>query len=562
MPFHDTPISKVMAESPFELKYYKLFFGGVNGVWRGSDGTTNYGVGIRFLYRLQSHYSPINDGSPALGGPDGGHVKRDRIVAQPVIIGALILLVMAACSEDPSGPSHKMSVTFNTDTLMIERLQVGNDTTLTIPVHFSGASTVGSLRFLVTDPHFRVEPEVWESPDPLPEALAVGLVTTVADSYATQIQVVASNEMIGAITIAAVAWSPWASLRVTPGLIDFGRVFPEIESLRSVRCENSSLAATACTLSVIQPIQELEPIPGIVILPPGRSEELRLQLTCDTEGFRVGDLEIVSNDPFQPRIRVEVKAECRGIPRLEGWPDSLDFNTTALHIGKPRAFTLYNYGNGWLELEAVSVPEEIALSHAAATIEIGDSLRLDVMWMPVEPGRLAAVMEWRTNEESPEHSTVLTGQTVHGILPGEGLGGLRLDMTPDDVHREFGLHDYETKEPFCLIGWHFDSMQDVAFFPAMRPECDIVDPDAEAFEIGGDGAFAGRTEAGTGIGSTFQEVQYEFGLPDTMHNEGPNRWVGYPVRGILFLFEDNRVTAIDVFRPEDWKRKKRFNPFG
>jgi hypothetical protein len=481
-------------------------------------------------------------------------MNKIRAARPSSVAGVLLLLLLAACSGSPSNPAGGPSVDFFADTLSIAGAQVGRDTTLTIPIQISGLSSGQTLQFRVTDPHFRVEPEVWDTSQPPLDTVRVVFYSSVADSYATRIRAVVANAPAGELVVAAVASSRWASLHVSPGLVDFGRVLPGVAYRRAVEIENSVLAAEVCTISVAHSIQDLAPLPGRIILAPGGADEIALDLACLQEGRYQGDLEIHSNDPFQPLIRVEIRAECRGIPRLEGLPERVDFRSTAVHVGKDRNMTLFNRGTGRLEIQAIGIPEGVALSGSTLAVAAGGSLNVAVNWTPREPGRLQANLAWRTNEEAPDHATQLAGEGVHGILPAEGLGGMMLHMKPGDILEEFGPPDEVTDEIYCRVGWFFSSRQDVVFFPGAPPACVAADRDAPAIEIGADSSFAGRTRLGLGIGSTYPEIQLEFGLPDTMITQGSRRWVVYPPQGILFRFENDRVDAIDVFRPEDWSK--------
>jgi hypothetical protein len=287
------------------------------------------------------------------------------------------------------------------------------------------------------------------------------------------------------------------------------------------------------------------------ILAPGEVLDFRLQLTCNGEQRRREDLEILSNDPFQQVIRVELAGDCRGTPRIEGLPPSIDFGETAVYVGKERSILLSNAGDGTLIMDAVSNPPGFKIQPERLVIPPGESHILQVRWIPKETGDMERGLLWETNLDAGDVILAVTGEGIPGIVPSKSLGGILLEMTAEDVREEFGEPDWVLCEPGCGVSWNYD-IEDAVLLPAEEDDCCVVDFSGEAREIVGWNAFPGRTVDGTGTGSSIEQVVREFGLPEFVSDEGQTLWYAYPEDGILFMFLQERVYLVDVFRPEDW----------
>lgn len=474
-----------------------------------------------------------------------------RQLARLALFIGLIAFVIVSCSRTPTGRPEMPWISFDDDGISFGRILVGGDTTFAVPLSFNHIPRDRGLSFVATDARFQVTPSSWDPSDLVPEELFVRFAPVLADSYACWIQVLSGEETVGEVHVDAVVWSPWASLHVRSGRVDFGDLSPGSVNSLGLTLENSPLSSLPCTLEIMTPPENVEVRPLGAVLSPGEILELQLQLVCDGEQRRREDLEIHSNDPFQESVRVEIAGDCRGTPEIEGLPSAVAFDQAAVYVGKTRSVLLSNPGDGTLIMEAISKPEGFKINPERLVIPPDESRVLQIQWIPIETGAMELGLLWETNLAAGDVVLAVTGEAIHGIIPAESLGGILLEMTPEDVEEEFGEPDWILREPGCAVSWNYN-IEDAVLLPAEGDSCAVADDTGKAREVAGWNAFPGRTVEGTGTGSTIEQVVREFGLPDVWAEEGPTLWYAYPEDGILFMFLQDHVYLVDVFRPEDW----------
>ena len=496
---------------------------------------------------------------PGLGSSTvtaGGAVNPYRRSASTAWVPILLLVFAASCSRNPTGTLQRPWVVFEDEGIDLGLVSVGTDTTLSVPLAFHSMPPV-DLAFVSTDPRFHVLPATWRSSEKLPDRLDVRFTPTRADSYATRIQVTAGGDVIEDVGLTAVVWSPRASLHVQSGRIDFGILRLGNEAMRVLRMTNSPLASVPCTLSVVHAADGVEIEPSEAVLEPGESRDFRLRIECGGgEATARGDLEIVCNDPYQSPIRVEFAGECRGTPQLEGLPQEVSFGGTAVNVGKARSYTVTNPGDGRLVLDLEEAPLRVAVDPERLELPPGGSATVSVGWIPRGSEPLDGAILWKTNLASGRLALPVTGEAVPGILPAEGLGGIYLHMTPEQVKEEFGSAEWIWCEGACTVSWNYGGVEDGVLFPGASWNCCQAEFGAEAREIAGWEGFPGRTAGGNGIGSSAADIVAEFGEPAFKTEEGQDLVLyAYPEGGLLVLMYQDRAHLFDVFRPEDWNGK-------
>ncbi|MFN3199868.1 MAG: hypothetical protein ACE366_15835 [Bradymonadia bacterium] len=89
-------------------------------------------------------------------------------------------------------------------------------------------------------------------------------------------------------------------------------------------------------------------------LSPGASVILKVKYAPVTEGPDAGEIQIVSNDPIQPLVSIDLRAN-GAIPCLEAVPSAVEFRTSLVNRTDSRSFTLESCGTQPLEIISVNL---------------------------------------------------------------------------------------------------------------------------------------------------------------------------------------------------------------
>lgn len=273
------------------------------------------------------------------------------------------------------------------------------------------------------------------------------------------------------------------TLRVSPEVVDFGRVLPvpvgsgaapasltlSVSNVGAGRLDFSSILfnGSRAFQARVGGQDEAGPLASLRSLEPGASVDVVVTVAPDTQGPRLAELRIGSSDPERPEVVVPLQANATGVCATLS-PLALDFEASRLRRSDNRSLHLASCGGDPLRIESLELTADTdpAFTLDAETVadlprslpeptpEVPDpGLDLVVTFAPVEAREHTGALRITTNDpQDPVVEVPLQGRGVENACPVAVAtptmfevpaysvvvldGSLSFDPSPDPDHPE------------------------------------------------------------------------------------------------------------------------------
>ncbi len=221
---------------------------------------------------------------------------------------------------------------------------------------------------------------------------------------------------------------PVPVLVVQPDSIDFGVVRVDFAATRSLVVQNIGSATLAISQIRFAPGTSASfslGVTGPLDLAPGEADSVQIRFAPNIAGRQDGLLEILSNDPQDPNIMIDITGIGEALPEpvLDISPDSLSFGI--LPTGRDSLATLRLLNSGAANLDileanvvgADSIHFGLLNPDFQKTLLPGDSVLLRLRFAPQTNGRFRALLRIRSNDPQRDSLEVpLRGESVSGLV--------------------------------------------------------------------------------------------------------------------------------------------------
>lgn len=190
-----------------------------------------------------------------------------------------------------------------------------------------------------------------------------------------------------ALLLVPTACSDYALRRETPRLevgaeaLEFGQVVRGTRATLTFNARNAGQAPlTLHSLALVAGSSEELGVgtPGPITLAPGDAAPLEVSYTPEASGWDYGELDLQSDDPDQPLLRLAVSGQ--GVePALDVDPETLWFGEVSPGSSASRVVDLMARGDGRLRIEALELP-----SSGLFSLSLPESVTLPGLFAPGE----------------------------------------------------------------------------------------------------------------------------------------------------------------------------------
>ncbi|MCK5270369.1 MAG: choice-of-anchor D domain-containing protein, partial [Sedimentisphaerales bacterium] len=168
---------------------------------------------------------------------------------------------------------------------------------------------------------------------------------------------------------------------------------------------------------------------NVIIIEPGKSIELTVEVTNGQRGILDGQITIISNDPDEANTQFDINAQITGgvlnVDGLSGHDQTIDFGTVYAGENATRTITLTNTGDAELTITSIIVGNGFTIdtnldpeqTEDGVTLTVGQSLEVVVGCSPNGWEEIAGNVTITTdNIESPQTTINLQGVGRDGAL--------------------------------------------------------------------------------------------------------------------------------------------------
>ena len=189
-------------------------------------------------------------------------------------------------------------------------------------------------------------------------------------------------------------------------------------------------------------------VPSLVLdswngsLAPGASRIVSAQLDSGNRpaGAQEFDIDIFSNDPARPLVRVPVSLQVVAAPEIEVDPPSLNFPTTFTGQTSSLSFTIRNRGQQALALSNVRIEPPFAQSGLAQNdaIPAGSERMVTVTFAPTSPGAFSGRLAFGSDD--PDEGSVsvdLAGPALVPPVAEADPGSFQIQLFQGEFHTQY-----------------------------------------------------------------------------------------------------------------------------
>jgi len=199
-------------------------------------------------------------------------------------------------------------------------------------------------------------------------------------------------------------------IEVSTEPLDFGTVYIGEDSLLTLTVSNlgnGTLTANAYTNTDEYSVSHCP-----FSIEPGETLNVEITFTPSYEGVIIDTLTILSNDPENPEIQIELVGEGElGIPQISVSTDSLNFGSVFIGSDSLLALSVSNIGYGILAANAHTNTDEYSVSPSSFNLEPGSIQRINVTFAPTYEGIITDTLTILSNDpENPEVEIFLIGE--------------------------------------------------------------------------------------------------------------------------------------------------------
>ncbi len=243
-----------------------------------------------------------------------------------------------------------------------------------------------------------------------------------------------TNLLDGTVRIPVVASEAGAEINVTPRSIDFDRVPAGEEAVRQVVVTNVGQANLKIDRIDLNGSLEFTPTingrdprrgqgiladpdgDGVDGLAPDRQFTIDVRFAPRLEGPDSGELSIFSDDPNQPEVRVDLRANA-ATPCLDANPPALEFPTSLVNRMDSRAVSIESCGGQQLQIDQIRLSDDSDPAFALEEESLPELPALLPAYLPGEVPPSRAIRVSFTPREQRIHNGTLVIESSDPVTP-------------------------------------------------------------------------------------------------------------------------------------------------
>jgi photosystem II stability/assembly factor-like uncharacterized protein len=237
---------------------------------------------------------------------------------------------------------------------------------------------------------------------------------------------------------------PSPDIRISPPSIDFGtvkvgesadRVF-EIYNDGHALLEISSITSTDPQFAALS-YSNVE---------PSASLSVTARFTPSSEGSKLGQLVIASNDPDEPVVSMAVEGKATQTPDIHASPSSIDFGEVVVGQSSDKILHIHNYGDTVLQIHDIIPNDSQFAVSSYSNVDPLSEIAVVVKFTPSSPGPKTAELTVVSNDpDEPTVSVPLEGKGIETLVPDIRVSTSSIDFGNVEVggslDKEFQIHN-------------------------------------------------------------------------------------------------------------------------